>query len=184
MGLDMYLEGRVSAYKPWKGEDDKLRKALVSAAVKAGLPASDNIDYITITREVAYWRKANQIHNWFVVNVQDGKDDCGHYYVERDQLRQLRDICQQVIDGCPLVDGQVTNGYSYSGGERQAILEEGQVMTNSELAERLLPTTSGFFFGGTDYDQWYISDLQETVTQIDKCLALPEHVEFQYHSSW
>ena len=25
----------------------------------------------------AYWRKANQIHAWFVDNVQQGNDDCG-----------------------------------------------------------------------------------------------------------
>lgn len=46
----------------------------------------------------AYWRKSNAIHNWFVENVQEGKDDCGVYYVSVDNLKTLRDLCQRVID--------------------------------------------------------------------------------------
>ncbi len=36
--------------------------------------------------EVGYWRKANQIHNWFVKNVQGGVDDCGYYGVTKEKL--------------------------------------------------------------------------------------------------
>jgi hypothetical protein len=55
---------------------------------------------------------------------------------------------------------------------------------NSALAEELLPTASGFFFGSTEYNEWYIDDLKNTIEQLDKCLALPDDVEFEYHSSW
>lgn len=34
---------------------------------------------IKIIYEVAYWRKANHIHNWFVQNIQDGIDDLLDY---------------------------------------------------------------------------------------------------------
>lgn len=36
-----------------------------------------------------YWRKANQIHNWMVNNVQGGNDDCGLYEVSIDQILKL-----------------------------------------------------------------------------------------------
>ncbi len=36
-----------------------------------------------------YWRKSNQIHQWFVENVQGGKDDCAEYSVSFDQLKLL-----------------------------------------------------------------------------------------------
>ena len=36
-----------------------------------------------------YWRKANQIHNWMVNNVQNGNDDCGLYEVSIDQILKL-----------------------------------------------------------------------------------------------
>ena len=38
-----------------------------------------------------YWRKANQIHGWFVKNVQNDNDDCGLYEVSIDQIKKLRD---------------------------------------------------------------------------------------------
>lgn len=47
--------------------------------------------------EVGYWRKANQIHSWFVANVQEGKDDCVTYHVDRDDLAKLKDLCNEVI---------------------------------------------------------------------------------------
>ena len=48
-------------------------------------------------REVAYWRKANQIHSWFVRNVQHGVDECQLSPVTRDQLEELRQTCMQVL---------------------------------------------------------------------------------------
>ena len=36
-----------------------------------------------------YWRKANQIHNWMVNNVQNGIDDCGLYEVGIDKILEL-----------------------------------------------------------------------------------------------
>jgi hypothetical protein len=40
-----------------------------------------------------YWRKANQIHNWMVKNVQDNNDDCGLYEVS---LRQILDLHKEI----------------------------------------------------------------------------------------
>ena len=36
-----------------------------------------------------YWRKSNQIHQWFVENVQGGRDNCEEYSVSLDQLKLL-----------------------------------------------------------------------------------------------
>lgn len=59
-----------------------------------------------------------------------------------------------------------------------------KVLSNREMAQQLLPSQSGFFFGGTDYDAYYFGDLDATVEIIDRCLALPEDWEFEYQSSW
>jgi hypothetical protein len=59
-----------------------------------------------------------------------------------------------------------------------------QVLADNSLAEELLPPTSGFFFGSTEIDEYYIDDLQKTVAIIDKALALPNNWEFEYQSSW
>ena len=47
--------------------------------------------------EFAYWRKANQIHNWFVENIQEGKDDCGTYQVSGRKLKELVNLCKEVL---------------------------------------------------------------------------------------
>ena len=53
------------------------------------------IDYDTpwsnydIKFPIMYWRKSNQIHQWFVQNVQAGTDNCAEYSVGIDQLRLL-----------------------------------------------------------------------------------------------
>ena len=48
--------------------------------------------------QLIYWRKANQIHRWFVQNVQNGEDDCGEYCVTREQLEELLQTCTQVLE--------------------------------------------------------------------------------------
>lgn len=58
------------------------------------------------------------------------------------------------------------------------------VLDDPEKASKTLPTQSGFFFGGEEYDEWYLSSLKETVEMIDKCLKMPDEWEFYYQSSW
>jgi hypothetical protein len=41
-----------------------------------------------------------------------------------------------------------------------------RVLKNHKLANELLPTQSGFFFGGTDYDGWYFNDVKDCLTQM------------------
>jgi hypothetical protein len=147
MGLDMYLNAERYL---WSHVDvDTTLSENIGQLV--GLPADGRIK--TITVEAGYWRKANQIHNWFVANVQEGKDECQESHVSREQLKELREVCQKVLD-------------------------------NNELAEQLLPTKEGFFFGGKDYDQWYFDDLKETIEVIDNALAMPDQWDFNYRSSW
>lgn len=46
-----------------------------------------------------------------------------------------------------------------------------QVLADHSLADELLPTQSGFFFGSTDYDDWYFKDVQEVKDFCEKVLA-------------
>ena len=53
-----------------------------------------------------------------------------------------------------------------------------------------LPTQSGFFFGPTEYDEWYEQNAKSTVEQLDRILSdIPEDAnpwdyEFYYQASW
>ena len=46
-----------------------------------------------------------------------------------------------------------------------------QVLANHDLAEELLPTTSGFFFGSTDYDEWYYRDVESVRDTFESILS-------------
>lgn len=66
-----------------------------------------------------------------------------------------------------------------------------QVQENHDLAEELLPTIEGFFFGGTEYDEYYFDDIQRTIDILTKVIEEEEeynknkfYSEFTYQSSW
>lgn len=56
-----------------------------------------DIEWRSLLTELAYWRKANQIHNWFVLNVQDGMDTCDSYEVTKENLQELYNMCIKVL---------------------------------------------------------------------------------------
>lgn len=60
----------------------------------------------------------------------------------------------------------------------------GIVLLDHGRAEELLPTQSGFFFGGTDYDTEYFNDLKYTKEGLERILKSNDNGSFEYHSSW
>ena len=139
-----------------------------------------------ITSDLGYWRKANQIHNWFVTNVQDGEYDCGSYPVSKEQIEELLDACREVLSASELVDGKVCNGYTFENGREVPIMEDGKIILDPSVADELLPTRSGFFFGGTAYDEWYYEDIKHTIEVLEDTLRDIdfEHEIVFYSSSW
>ena len=45
---------------------------------------------VSVKVDVAYLRKANAIHDWFLTNVQRNVADGGHYDVEPEQAEELQ----------------------------------------------------------------------------------------------
>jgi hypothetical protein len=160
MGLDMYIEAEKNV-GGWDHDSDEKKgvyKEILEAVGMATSPCPDHPS-MSVSMVAAYWRKANHIHNWFVENVQDGVDECQRSYVFRDQIQELVSLCEQVIK-----------------------IEVGKV---GKEAAALLPTKSGFFFGSTDYDEYFIADVEETIRQL-KPLLTPafDGCAFYYRSSW
>ena len=110
----------------------------------------------SMSEQVGYWRKANAIHNWFVNHVQSGVDDCQYH---RSLTKQdLKDLSEACM----------------------------AVLRDHTLAKKLLPVTSGFFFGSQMYDDWYYKDVENT---FELCKHLIETFDFEnydlyYVSSW
>jgi hypothetical protein len=61
-----------------------------------------------------------------------------------------------------------------------------RVLDNHDLAEVLLPTKSGFFFGSTEYDDWYFDTIEETYNDVKRILNTFdfENRDIYYYESW
>ena len=58
------------------------------------------------------------------------------------------------------------------------------VRDNHDLAAELLPTQNGFFFGGTEYDEYYFRDIDDTIAIVKPILDEDSAAEYYYTSSW
>jgi len=164
MGLDMYLSVRKyiqrvdfsQRYNEATGWVDK--PAFTSLVESAGMEKflePDDSTGANIEIPVAYWRKANAIHKWFVDTRADGVDQCQPIGVHVDHLKELLELCNEVLE-------------------------------NHDKAEELLPTESGFFFGDTEYDEYYFQDLEYTQRRLSELVPMMEQENewAVYQASW
>jgi hypothetical protein len=156
MGLDMYLSKKTYV-KQWEHIP---KEEQFEVTVKRNGKVFDQIkvDRISYVEEqVMYWRKANHIHNWFVQNCQDSVDDCRSTCVSVKNLKNLYDACKKVM-------------------EFDAV----------SAPEDILPTTSGFFFGSTDYDEYYYQDIKDTIEFLEKEMDADGKFngDYYYEASW
>jgi hypothetical protein len=110
MGLDMYLSAKKHLskinYKVLQENNE-----LDYNSPEAIYPEFNDLMQLTQLTDVAtdiygasvevtcaYWRKANQIHSWFVREIQGGEDNCGEYYVSSDKLIELLAICKHSLE--------------------------------------------------------------------------------------
>lgn len=191
MGLDMYLNKKVFIGAEY--EHRNVQGIIALTEGQDNKPIVINLKRVSYIEErVGYWRKANQIHRWFVENVQGGNDDCGDHEVSEDKLSELLSICRQIKEKCKLKKGKARNGQMSSpetGGKLVDIIENGKLMTNSHIAANLLPSGSGFFFGSTDYDEYYMMDIDNTIEIIETLLIERGDDKYingdiYYNSSW
>lgn len=138
--------------------------------------------------EIAYWRKANAIHAWFERNCANGElENCQNYNVSKDDLVKLMKDCQTVLKSSKLVEKEVpVRQYDFDKKDYVEIKKTIKVLDDTSVAEELLPTQSGFFFGSTLYDQCYVEDLEYTVKQITEILEDTDFDEWRivYHAWW
>ena len=181
----MYLTKRAYV-KNWNHQKPEKKHQIT---VKLGGKKRSDIDASKISYlilDVMYWSKANQIHDWFVNNCQDGEDSHQTSYVEKEKLLELLNICKKIVDESVMKPDVLTVGTRHSNGVTEPIKENGFVISNPEIAQSLLPTSQGFFFGSTEYDQYYIEDLKETIKVLEtENLDSDDNVfEYEYHASW
>jgi len=188
MGLDMYL----SKHHYVKNWEHSLKKYTVTVQEDSNDIAGLDLEKVKyIIEEAGYWRKANAIHYWFVNNIQDGEDNCEEYCVDDNKIEELLNLCQEVVKVAIVEKGKVANGYSYNDKmEKVYEYEDGETITNPQQVAEILPTESGFFFGSTEYDQYYLQDIKDTIEILEPLVQKDvdgnyiNKAEVYYRSSW
>ncbi|HHD7898454.1 TPA: hypothetical protein ACOW36_002626 [Enterococcus faecalis] len=106
---------------------------------------------------IGYWRKANQIREFFASYAPEQSDINIEMLIVNEEM--LLELKQRIM----------------------LCLTERKEKTSSEL----LPTSQGFFFGSTEYDDWYYQDLEISLPIIEKALtAIKDNKLVFYHEWW
>lgn len=108
-----------------------------------------------MSEEVMYWRKANQIRSW-IVNNTIYEDDWNCEEVEL-----TKETLEKLKADCETV------------------------MDDPSKARKIFPTSAKFFFGSTDYDEWYFNELETTAKEIEIILKETDFEnEIIYYTEW
>ena len=101
-----------------------------------------------------YFRKVNFLFAYF--ENKGLMNDQYYAFVTPEDVKDIINRCEQILE-------------AKNEGDN---LDEGE--TAEALAQELLPTQSGFFFGSTDYNEWYFHDVKDCLNQMRKWLPMLE----------
>ena len=185
MWLDMYMRKKLDV-KNWNFTDPNDRQRVEVTRAWLWIQWLDCDTITQLTMDAMYWRKANAIHDWFVRNVQDWVDECEEHYVSNEQLKRLMNICKTILDKAILKEGILNNWYTIKDWVKTQNKIEWKFIVNSKEICKYLPTSEWFFFGSTDYDEYYLHNIQETYDWLEKEVNSPlfDKLDFYYQSSW
>lgn len=116
---------------------------------------------ITEDKEVAYFRKVNLLVEYF-----NYEDDCSDMVVTKEQLEELIRKAQHLIEFAK----------EHPAGSNEF----------KDEASVTLPTQSGFFFGSTNYDEWYLGDLENIVRNLSPVISETDFDRYDiiFHCWW
>jgi len=98
--------------------------------------------------------------------------------------RKANHIHQWFVTRCQ--DGEDNCAKYYVDREKLAELKQAcdEVLADKTKADDLMPCQEGFFFGATEYDEWYFKECERTSKLVEQLLKSPNDWEFYYQSSW
>jgi hypothetical protein len=141
MGLDMYFE-KSTKVEEWEPKDYIKANNFINEINASNLqfdPKKIQLDhdvypshldikvkminetqgYFYILKQVGYLRKANQIHNWLVKNIQDGIDQCQSVVFTKTKIIQLQTTCHVVLENFLVAPEKLPtkNGFFFGSSE-------------------------------------------------------------------
>lgn len=163
MGLDMYLIA--SSYS------NSVRKGGVNFP-KELEQFKEDFNYCTNEYSIGYWRKFNALHSFIVNEFADGEDNCQRIYLNEESIQKILKVLKEVKES--FKDAKIIKQ------------ENDYIVYDNPMAKELLPTQEGFFFGSTEYDNYYLEDVDYSINLFEKVLKLIEEYDYDiyYQASW
>ena len=153
MGLDIYF--------------NKTTKEMFQTA-----KSTNNFSTIKET-EMAYFRKVNCLLPFFGY-----EDNISYLAIEKCQIEDLLKTAKELLEVYVSIDEQLQlhkkDLQTYKGDKKTTKLIQQKIDNLWEefatIAKEKLPTTTGFFFGYTEYRDYYIADLMDIVEMFTKII--------------
>jgi len=98
--------------------------------------------------------------------------------------RKANAVHQWFVDNCQNGEDDCRDAYVSREKLEELLSVTKEVLADHSKADELLPTQSGFFFGSTEYDEYYFQDLELTVKILENALSMSDEWDFGYQSSW
>ena len=111
-----------------------------------------------IRYQIGYFRKFNALHSYIVKTFANGIDNCQDIILYKEDVEQIKKVLDDVLN----------------------------VHQQAEKAKEILPTQSGYFFGGTDYDEFYFDEVKVAADLMQSFLDNFDFENYQlvYRASW
>ena len=110
-----------------------------------------------ITEQVAYWRKFNALHGWFINNCGGGVDECQDISVDEEKLKELLETLKEVSSNFTKAEELLppTQGFFFGSDEVDEYYKE-EVNSTIKIIEDLLEENEqskeyGLYSGDFEY---------------------------------
>lgn len=137
-----------------------------------------DIDFVKVRqrrKELSYFRKVNflvkffndKILEYWGGTILDGLD----VPINKEWCEELLEKCNKVVDKY----NELNASYTPDTNDNNTNLFESQEANDlfAKFASKTLPTMAGFFYGSTDYDEWYLDDVKDVIEHLKNSI-LPE----------
>lgn len=137
-----------------------------------------DIDFLKVRqrrKELSYFRKVNflvkffndKALEWWGGTILNGLD----IPIDKEWCEELLDKCNQVMNKYNELKASYTID---TNGDNTKLFESKEANDLfAEFASETLPTMAGFFYGSTDYDEWYLADVNDVIKHL-KNNIIPE----------
>lgn len=156
MGLDMYLYLRKhESVGSWEEDFNQKKKDFYPTELKEFAKERASRDFLS--KSTTYY-----VGYWRKANAIHNwfVENCGNRMDECQTIYVSLEDAEELLDICK------------------------QVLDNPEKAPELLPTQEGFFFGSTDYDDYYFNDLKYTIELLTKVINFIRQHKDELNPTW